>query len=80
MALVNYSLEIRKRWKSAEEKQSVMEAACSKERKHRRQLQSELQALQERIEGLEQREVEWKKWEERKPMINCTLVQTILRI
>lgn len=70
MALVNYSLEVRKRWMTAQNRQSAMESACSKERKYRRQLQSELQPLQQRIESLEEREAEWKKWEERRPMIN----------
>lgn len=70
MALCHYSLQVRKYWKSAVQKQSAMETAYSKERKQRRQLQSELQELKQRIETLEKAEARLKKWEERRPVID----------
>lgn len=69
-ALCNYAVEVRKHWKGALRKQAAMETAYTKERKQRRQLQSELKELQQRANVLEQGEAELKNWERRKPMIN----------
>ena len=69
MALLHFSLKVRKNWKSATEKQSVLENAFSKERKQHRQLQSEQQKLQDRVAALEKAEANFQAWEKRKPMI-----------
>lgn len=69
MALYNYSFHIRKRWKSAQQKQSSMEAAYSKERKERRHVENDLQEALQRVRSLERTEAQLKKWEDRKPMI-----------
>ena len=46
-----------------------METAYSKERKQRREVQTELHDAQQRIRSLEKTEAQLRKWEDRKPMI-----------
>ena len=70
MALCHYARQARKHWKDALQKQTAMEAAFSKERKQRRQVQSELQELKNRVESLEKCEAKLKKWQDREPEIN----------
>ena len=70
MALSHYARQARKHWKTALQKQATMETACSNERKARRQVQTELLELNNRIERLEKSEAQLKKWEARKPAIN----------
>ena len=61
---------MRKHWKNAIHKQTTMEAAYSKERKGRRQVQSELLESRNRVEALEKCEARLKKWEDRKPVLD----------
>ena len=49
---------------------STMKASYSKERKQRRQVQSEVLEAKKRIETLEKSEAKLKKWEDRKHSIN----------
>ena len=70
MALSHYSLQARKHWKAALQKQTAAEASYAKERKQRRQLQSKVQELQQQVETSAKGEAELKMWEKRKPMIS----------
>ncbi|KAK5127574.1 hypothetical protein LTR85_006914 [Meristemomyces frigidus] len=70
MNLARYALRMSGRWHSARQKQQAMEAAYSKERKQRRQIQAEVLELRTRVEELEKGETQLKKWEARKPLIN----------
>ena len=76
MALGHYARQTRKHWREGVQKQLAMEAAYSKERKQRRQMQAELQEMKKRVETLESCETELKKWEGRKAKIHevCSTV------
>ena len=70
MALCHYARQARKHWKGAERRHSAAEASNSKERKQRRQIQSEVLELKTRVETLQKAEAELQKWESRKDVIN----------
>ena len=70
MNLSRYAGRVGKRYQDVLHKQHVMEAAFSKERKQRRQVQAEVIEQKERIAELEKLEVKLNKWEARKPIIN----------
>ena len=70
MNLARYAQQVTRYWKGSQHRQQAIEAAYSRERKQRRQVQSELLDLKARIETLEKGEAQLKKWEARKPVIN----------
>ncbi|KAK6396764.1 hypothetical protein LTR65_008662 [Meristemomyces frigidus] len=70
MNLARYAQCIDKQLRKTEHKWQTMEAAYSKERKHRRQTQAEVLELRARVEDLGKGEAQLKKWELRKPLIN----------
>lgn len=70
MALCHFGKKARKHWKAAHEKHLATEAALAKERKTRKQLQSEQVEMQDKVHALKKVEARLKNWEERKPMIN----------
>lgn len=69
MALVHYGRRIRHSAQELQRKLHAMEKALSKERKQRRQLHTEVQDFQVRVERLDQVETSLKQWEARKPKI-----------
>lgn len=69
MALVNYGRKVRQSSQSALRKLQAMEIAFAKERKQRRQLQSNMLEAQARLERLQEIGSKLKKWEDRKPAI-----------
>lgn len=69
MALAHYAKRIRVQANEAIVKQHTMESSCTKERKQRRQLQSQALDLQKRLEHLQEIELKLKMWETRKPKI-----------
>ena len=73
MNLSRYAGRVGQRHKDALRKQHAMEAAFSKERKQRRQVQAEVIEQKERIAELGKLEVKLNKWEARKPVINHCL-------
>jgi len=70
MNLARYAQQVTRYWKGSQHKQQAVESAYSKERKQRRQVQSELLDVKARVETLEKGESQLKKWEARKPVIN----------
>ena len=68
-AICHYARKIRKRHKDALNKQRSMEAAYSKERKQRRQLQTEHLASKSQLSDLENTRAKLEMWEKRKPKI-----------
>ncbi|KAK5138392.1 hypothetical protein LTR08_003453 [Meristemomyces frigidus] len=70
MNLARYAGRVGRRWKNALSKQQAMEAAFSKERKQRRQAQSDMNEQKHRIAELEKLEEKLKRWESRKSIIN----------
>ncbi|KAF2479988.1 hypothetical protein BDY17DRAFT_29835 [Neohortaea acidophila] len=70
MALCQYARQARKHWKGSASKLSKAEAACSEERRQRRELQSQVQQLKKQTETVQDLESRLKKWEARKPVIN----------
>lgn len=69
MALAHYAKRIRAQINEAVAKQQTLEASCTKERKQRRQLQSQALDLQKRLEHLQEVETKLEMWETRKPKI-----------
>lgn len=70
MNVARYARRITGHWKTAQRNLQAVEAAYTKERKQRRQVQAEILELRARVEELEISEVRLKKWEARKPRIN----------
>lgn len=70
MSMSRYALQVTRRWKESQAKQHAMEAAYSKERKQRRQIQAEVLDQKSRLDELEKLEAQLRKWEKRKPLIN----------
>lgn len=69
MALVHYGQLIGRNFRNATRRLDALEAACSKERNQRRQLQSNLQDRQAEVERMRGVESKLKQWEARKPVI-----------
>lgn len=68
-ALCHYGRRARKHCQDASNKQRALETAYSKERKERRQLQTELLALENQVGLLKEAEAELHKWQDKKPEI-----------
>lgn len=69
MALVHYGRIVRQASQELKQKLHAAEMAFSKERKQRRQLQTDLTNQQMRLERLDVLEKEIKQWQARKPKI-----------
>lgn len=69
MALVHYARRIRKHSQEILRKLETSEAAFSKERKQRRQLQSDVMDFESRLERFEEVQSKLEMWESRKPKI-----------
>lgn len=89
MALAQFSQKVHRRWNEAEQKRAAAEQGHAKERKHRKQLQTEMKRLEKQIstsrEESEKAEAQLKKWRDRQPIINHylgvvkTMAEYILR-
>lgn len=69
MALANYGRRIRQSSQATLQKLQGIEAAFAKERKQRRQLQTDLLEAQAQLEQLQGVQSKLKMWESRKPAI-----------